>query len=364
MRPNPEIFPKPISFYQHKHFTGQRHVPVDMGYDLSRITLLGVDEREKQRILSQLECQRFSYVGKLSGEYAIMRWALLAIDKNGTPIRINSVPDEDWLHDSWFHQLEMYCASDEFMRDRDAALASWNTLQCAQGAVVLSEVHAIRNYYHFTTGFLPKIRRSENVAQSVLCMPRDYVLRPFQVNLLMRTCGHRVISLYENTVRVNDPMFVQEPLCREAADWLRQTTGLKASRGARKIYVTRKSTIVGREHGSIHETDAFKGVLAEFGFEAIDFGEGDVPVEEQVRRLDGAGIILSAHGANLTNTIYVTGGASVIELLPYYWAQPGYMQIAALSDVRYFGLVCGVDPQSRLIVEPDALRSAIRSALQ
>ncbi|MDX2203126.1 MAG: glycosyltransferase family 61 protein [Hyphomicrobiaceae bacterium] len=358
-----EIYPKPISFYQSPQYTGIQHVPVKMGYAMDRVTILGAAAAEAKRMHSQLTCQRYAHIGRLSGEYAIMRWALLAIDRDGTPVRINSAPDEDWHHDSWLHQLEMYCASEEFFKEREELLAQWDSLQLAENAYVLSEVHAARNYYHFTTGFLPKVRRSSNTPDSVLCMPADYVQQPFHVDLLRRTCGHRVLSIYERYVRVRDPHVLQEPFSRDAADWLRAVTGLRAKAGRRRLYVARKGTIVGREHGSVSESDAFSRMLAEYDFETIDFGTGEVPVEEQVRRLDGAGLVLSAHGAQLTNIVYLPAGTAVVELLPQHWKQPAYMQIAALSDLAYFGVVCAVDEQYKMQVDVEMVRAAVTRAL-
>lgn len=359
-----EIYPKPISFYQSPMYTGIRHVPVRMGYDPERVTILGAPEREARRLTSQLTCERYSHIGQLTGEYAIMRWALLAIDRDGTPIRINSAPDEDWHHDSWLHQLEMYCASEEFFKEREELLAQWDQLQLVENAYVLSEVHAARNYYHFTTGFLPKIRRSSNTPDSVLCMPADYVQRPFHIDLLRKTCGHRVLSIYERYARVRNPHVLQEPFSRDAAVWLRNVTGLKAAAGKRRLYVARKSTIVGREHGSVTETDEFNRMLSEFGFETIDFGGGEVPVAEQVQRLDGAGLVLSAHGANLTNILYLPPDTAIVEMIPQHWKQPAYMQIAALCDLTYFGVVCAVDEQYKTLVDVGVVRSAIVRALE
>jgi hypothetical protein len=358
-----EIYPKPISFYQSPAYTGIRHVPVQMGYDLSKITILGAGERETRRMRSQLTCERYSHIGRLAGEYVIMRWALLAIDRDGTPIRINSAPDEDWHHDSWLHQLEMYCAGEDFFREREEILSKWDEMPVAENAYVLSEVHAARNYYHFTTGFLPKIRRSANTPETVLCMPADYVQRPFHVDLLRRTCGHRVLSIYERYARVRNPYVLQEPFSRDAAEWVRNVTGLKARPGNRRLFISRKSTNVGREHGSLLETEAFTRMLGEWGFETVDFGTGDVPVEEQVRRLDGAGLVLSSHGANLTNCLYLPPETTLIELIPQHWKQPAYMQIAALCDLRYFGIVCSVDDMFRIEIDVPLVRSAIARVL-
>ena len=146
-------------------------------------------------------------------------------------------------------------------------------------------------------------------------------------------------------------------------DWLRKTTRLRASRGNRRIYITRKTTMVGRGHGTILETQEFLRFLEANHFETVDFGTGDVPIEEQVRQIDGARIILSAHGANLTNTVYLDSGVAVIELFPRYWTQSSYMEIAAVTSLQYYGVVCAIDELNRILINVDELASTVEMAL-
>jgi hypothetical protein len=72
--------------------------------------------------------------------------------------------------------------------------------------------------------------------------------------------------------------------------------------------------MVGRSGGGIAEDEIFMELLARYKFDVIDFGVGDVPVGDQIMALDGARIILGAHGANLANIVYLEPRVSIIEL--------------------------------------------------
>jgi capsular polysaccharide biosynthesis protein/organic radical activating enzyme len=361
--PNVEIYPKPIYFYQNKAYKSIHYVPVNANFDLSKIKLVGVDDRQKARILSQLDIVKFSYLGCLFGEYAIMTGALLAIDRNGVPIRLNSCPDDDWIHPSNFQQTQDYCGTEQFISERDAILARWNELPVHREHYVMAESHSVNNYYHFHLCFLPKIRKTPDSDQTNISIPKEYLKRPFQRELLMRVGGSRLFYPVDHAVRVIDPLLVQEPFSKEGMEWLRETTKLRASKGNRRIYITRKSTMVGRRHGTILETEEFLRFLEINQFETIDFGTGDVSIEEQILRIDGAGIILSAHGANLTNTVYLDSGVAVIELLPYYWTLTSYMEIAAVTSLQYYGIICCIDECGRIVTNVEMLARTLEQAL-
>ena len=358
-----EIYPKPIYFYQSRDYMGIRHLPVNANFDLSKIKLVGADDKQKARILSQFDTVKFSYLGRLIGEYAIMSGGMLAIDRNGVPIRLNSSPDDDWIHSSSFQQIEDYCCTYRFMSERHDILARWNELPVHRDHYVIAEPHSHHNYYHFHLCFLPKIRKTADSAQTRISLPKEYLERPFQRELLMQVGGGRLFYPIDYTVRVIDPLLVQEPFSREGMEWLRKTTGLRASKGNRRIYITRKSTMVGREHGTILETEEFLHFLEANQFETIDFGTGDVTIEEQIRKVDGAGIVLSAHGANLTNIVYLDSGVAVIELFPNYWTQSSYMEIAAVTSLQYYGIVCSTDERGRVLINVDVLARTLEQAL-
>jgi hypothetical protein len=56
---------------------------------------------------------------------------------------------------------------------------------------------------------------------------------------------------------------------------------------------------------------------------------------EQVRLFAGAGIIVAAHGASLTNLMFAPAHAAVIELTPYLLNWPLYARLAASANLAY-----------------------------
>jgi capsular polysaccharide biosynthesis protein len=105
--------------------------------------------------------------------------------------------------------------------------------------------------------------------------------------------------------------------------------------------------------------------LQENGFETVDFGEGGVSVPDQVAMLEGARVVLSAHGANLTNIAYLAEGASVIEVMPYYWTYFSHMQISSAAGLHHFAVVCQeVNAGQNMVARVDTLDTALRAALE
>jgi capsular polysaccharide biosynthesis protein len=159
-------------------------------------------------------------------------------------------------------------------------------------------------------------------------------------------------------------MQIYEPVTVQGIQWLRKRTGLRAHRGNRLIYVERRSSQTGRVGGCIEETDSFQEFIRKNGFERVDFGVGDTPLVDQVAMLDGARVILSAHGANLTNITYVAEGVSVIEVMPYYWTYFSHMQIASAVGLNYFGIVSHlVNEDQNCTLRMDVLEQAFQAAL-
>lgn len=359
------MFPRPVHFYQLKAFAGQRYVPTDAGIDPGRITLLGVDERHRNRILSQLAILKFSHAGTLRGEYAVLFNGLIAISRDGVPIKLNTSADDDHLHSSLFSQIESICTSDAYTAQRNAILAGWEQLPRLRGAALLAEIYADHNFYHFHINLLPKVRYVDGGLP--VAVSSAVFERPFQRELIERGWAGRQVVRFSQAVVIEDPVLVHAPFRADAVAWLRAATGFRARKGRRRIYVARRGTLGRRHHGALRETPEFLRFLAENGFETIDFGTGDVPVARQVAMLDGAAVVLSAHGANLTNIAYLDPGVSVIELLPVFWEHVVFMEVALAAGLNYVGVVCervvedlGIEADVPLLV--DALERALAAA--
>jgi hypothetical protein len=337
------IFPKPSAFYQRPEFSGDRGYPISHNnVDLNNVSIYDADDRYTERLLSQIKLVNFRRFGALKGEYVIMGGSpggLVLIDNNGTPIKINTDSDTDFAHHRTSQHIDDYCASEHFIMERDAALSQWRHLEVSSNMPILGESHSFNNYYHFLMLFLPKVRNFVDSESTIVGVLERNVSLPFQIDLIRKTFGSRRLKIIKPTTRVDNPIIVTEPFSADGLSWLKATIGITAKRGNKRIYISRASSSSGRKGGNVIEGDEFNSFLSENGFERINFGSGDIPVSNQIEMLDGAGVILSAHGANLTNIAFLQPGVKIIELIPHYWPYFSTLQIAAASALSYFGIV-------------------------
>lgn len=71
--------------------------------------------------------------------------------------------------------------------------------------------------------------------------------------------------------------------------------GIKAAPGGRRYFIKR-SPAKSRLGNNIAETPEFKQFLAKWNFEAVDFGNGEYSIEEQIQKLSGASVIFLRMG--------------------------------------------------------------------
>jgi hypothetical protein len=360
----PQLYPKPISFYQSPRFVGERAEIVTQAFNPDKVQLFGVDAAFVQRIRSQLETVKFRRFGTLAGNYTLIAGGIIAVDEHGTPIKLNCDSDDDWAHSSVFGNLEDFCGSHKFSLMRETALSARNNPPLATDLPFLAEAHSSKNYYHFCTLFLPRVRHFANSANTVIGIPPTHANLPFQRDLICRTFGSRRLLPCPDMTRIKDPQLVFEPFTPEGLTWLRQNAGLRARKGDRLIYVARSTSSVSRKHGGILEDRNFMEFLERNGFETVDFGKGDIPLATQIDMLDGARIVMSAHGAGLTNIAFAEEGIGVIEILPFFWSCFTHMQIALASHLNYHGLVCSqVDQHRTMVVDTGMLAGVLERAL-
>lgn len=74
------------------------------------------------------------------------------------------------------------------------------------------------------------------------------------------------------------------------------------------------------------------------GAVVVDFS--DMPFREQVRLMQSAEVLIGAHGAGLTNLLWMPVGGRVVELEPPSFRSPCYEQLAALAGHRYARVQC------------------------
>jgi capsular polysaccharide biosynthesis protein len=110
----------------------------------------------------------------------------------------------------------------------------------------------------------------------------------------------------------------------------------------RRIYVTR-----GHEpHNRIVVNEAeVVELLASRGFEVVD--PGGHPVAEQIRMFAEAECIVSPHGAALTNLLFASPGASVVEILAPNYVDVSYWKLADCIPGLSYRYLLGAGKQPR-----------------
>jgi capsular polysaccharide biosynthesis protein len=118
-----------------------------------------------------------------------------------------------------------------------------------------------------------------------------------------------------------------------AVDWLRDRLLPQVDTGGprQRIYVTRNESAHARTVVNDAEVTA---LLAERGFVTVDPGE--LSVADQVRTFATAEVVVAAHGAALANLVFLSPGASVVELFPRGCLLADFARlVSGLPDVRH-----------------------------
>ncbi len=112
--------------------------------------------------------------------------------------------------------------------------------------------------------------------------------------------------------------------------------------------------------GDLIQSSEFEDFLKAHNFETITFGSGELSVRQQVGLLDGANVILCAHGAALTNIVYLKPPVSIIEVISPLTPRAVFMHIASTLGFKYYGLFNeNVDAENNILVGRDELEEAM-----
>jgi hypothetical protein len=357
------IYPKPTSFYQSPNFEGDRGSPVYPALRDDQPVVLGVDKALGERVMGQLDLVMFHRAGRLRGEYVFLSRGCLALDRCGTPIRANYDPEEDSAHNSVFNQFENLVLTPDFFTVRDTLFERWDSIPMCSDIPVVSEWYGGNNYHHFMIRFIPQLRRYPDDPEVTIGVPEELLQRPFQRDLITRTLGRRQVTPLPGIFRARNPSLGYDPISKEGIDWLRSRVGLRARKGERRIYIKRGPSMVGRKGGDIADTPEFRAFLEENGFEVISFGGGEISIADQVAMLDGARVVLSAHGAGMSNIVYLDPGVAVIELFARHWCHHSHMQLSMHVGLKHTSIICEKDENLNAVPSRDDLRLALERSL-
>jgi capsular polysaccharide biosynthesis protein len=217
------------------------------------------------------------------------------------------------------------------------------------------------NYYHWTTELIPRIRLFEMNSVRRLLLSVSSLDNRFQTSLLSYAMGGSMVQpIGDAPVRVRDPIVADGLASEQGLLWLRDRTKLRARRGSRRIYIRRGSAGHRRSRGGgVAETPEFCKLIQDYNFDVVEFS-ADMSVAAQVGMIDGAGIVIAAHGSALTNICYLDPGVALIEILGAAAPRGVYMEIAAYLGLAYQGYMSvETDADQNLVVCPKWLEGLL-----
>lgn len=297
-------------------------------------------------------------------------------------------PDGSASADCWFHVPgQERSAYIEDMRPGRLDLRLPQHRIAVDGPAVL--IGGADNYYHWTVDFLPRLAgvlsspalagRRLIVSQDLVAFERESIAR------LAVPAGRLIPVPYPAVVRVADLAVVDfgaRPLAATGTPAMfRGATPIDVLAAlrhrllrlygvapdiaeARRLMVTRRGARLPR----LLNEDEIADRLSGYGFEAVTLS--GMSVAQQIALFAGAEIVVGAHGAGLTNTLFAPAGATLLEL--HAGARPPdfYGRIAAAAAVRHGAVQAsrtyvddGKRQWQRYRVEPNAVEAAVRSAL-
>ena len=105
----------------------------------------------------------------------------------------------------------------------------------------------------------------------------------------------------------------------------------------RRIYISRADA----SYRKVANEDEVMSYLGPLGFERVIMT--DFSVREQARLLQQAKVVISPHGANMTNIIFCQPGTYILEVFQPGWIDSGYTAPSAQLGLRYFYALGDVD---------------------
>lgn len=165
------------------------------------------------------------------------------------------------------------------------------------------------NYFHWIIEELPKLRalelyHEETGFKPVIILPNHPA--PY-IKESLKAMGYDpaadAVTFHSDHLNVEKLLVQTFPeISPEMTDWMRdrvfKNLGLSGLPGNRRVYISRKK----KGNRSVKNADEFEAFLKRYGFENVHLEE--YSFEGQVKLLHETGVVLSAHGAGLTNVLW------------------------------------------------------------
>ncbi len=193
-------------------------------------------------------------------------------------------------------------------------------------------------YFHWINSVLPRVALLDRVASlrgKVLALDPapgfgEQSLALFGLAdraLLPRDAAYRVKRLWMTTpANLRGDHFTRHPFWTQEVR--RRMTSKRRDSAGRMVYLSRNDSKVRRV---VNEKDVLD-VLRPLGFEVV--ATAGMPMAEQVALFNSAKVLLSPHGAGLSNAIFMPDGL-VVEIVSRSRLWPTFRTLAARSGLQY-----------------------------
>lgn len=196
------------------------------------------------------------------------------------------------------------------------------------------------NYYHWMIDYLTRLwpLYESEITDYKLFVPAKLTSFQVQSLQLLGYSEDRLVPFAQEHWEVEHllvPSFA--PAYRfspQACQWLRAKL-LSALDGLedgspKRVFISRQRA---SKRQLINEDEIWESLLKQAGFVRV-FPE-TMTVADQARLFWGADVVISPHGAGLTNILFMRQDALVIELAPALRAKPGFFLLSSALGVRY-----------------------------
>lgn len=204
------------------------------------------------------------------------------------------------------------------------------------------------NYYHWMNDIIPRIQVLIASGIDVTTIS-SFIINPLKHRFQYETLAGLGIS--EERLRFSDsrnfwqceellvPVYGSNALGLGQGKWIPDflCSSFLADhepRPDRRLYISRKNA-TGR---AIENETELKNFLTEKGFQTVYLENKSV--EEQSRLFNAASVVISSHGAGLSNIVFCQKGTTVIELYRDHMA-PCFWITSELTSLRHAVLYCG-----------------------
>jgi capsular polysaccharide biosynthesis protein len=284
----------------------------------------------------------------LQGDFISLENGLMLLDNAGAYITIN-LPTDPHVAELTYRQandpnLWEYAQS---VRDH------WDELPLIENAAIFSNIHH-RNYYHLSMELIQNFRLSDPLGVSTVTIPPTILESQISRDMIYRALGERTLITTDqlHPTRLRNPVLVQAFQSDEAIRWLRKLVGKTAQPGGKRYYIRRPPSRRVRAGNNIAETGQFQNFLRRHNFIPIDFGAGDRSIVDQIDMLEEASVILSPHGAGLTNISYLNPPVRVIEIFGPGVISSSFIRISETLGLEHHAVVSdALDAAGDIVVD-------------